>query len=321
MKIPRFKINIPKIRFPSRYVPQVKIPPGILTTPKKTKKALKTILDFALPYLKGLWNGTLYTITILTVIGGTIALTLTLVNPVNLVWSITPIQTPIYIVTYSSLMDYLGYFQEYYWYSVGIGAFAVIFGYSIHIRSLRSLYEGIKATPKAILYSPITLYKTLKNFRDWLFAKIEFLNGESEKWKRFFTVMKSPYTLLRSLGLNPQMAIAVLGIGSTTAVGVGVAEVIEIRSFAGGSAGIYSAPGEYPDEELEKQMLWRKNNPDDNTLRIVLGTTPVEEITISNVSVGTAYTGSALPSGKAEAILIEGKLGMSARLEIGELIF
>ena len=166
----------------------------------------------------------------------------------------------------------------------------------------------MKASPRAILYSPITFYNELKNFRDWLFGKIEYLNGESEKWRRFFTVMKSPYSLLRSLGLNPQMAIAVLGIGSTTAVGVGVAEVMEIRSFENRSPGIYSAPGEYPDEELEKLMAWRKDNPNDNTLRIVLGSVPVEEITISNVSVGTAYTGSALPSGKAEAILIEGCL-------------
>ena len=53
----------------------------------------------------------------------------------------------------------------------------------------------------------------------------------------------------------------------------------------------------------------------------MLGTTPVEQINISNVSIGTAYTGSVLPSGKTEAILIEGKAGTTARLEIGELIF
>jgi len=171
------------------------------------------------------------------------------------------------------------------------------------------------------LYSPITFYNEVKKFRDWLFEKIEYLNGESEKWRRFFTVMKSPYSLLRSLGLNPQMAIAVLGIGSTTAVGVGVAEIVEVRSFENGSAGIYAAPSEYPDEELEKEMAWRKDNPSDNTLRIVMGNTSVELISITDVSVGTAYIGSALPSGKTEAILIEGKSGQDARLEIGELIF
>ena len=263
----------------------------------------------------------LYIVTFITVICGAFVLSVTSINPVNLWWAIAPIQTPLGIITYSGVMEYLTFLQTWYWYSIGISAFSIVFGYAIHVRSLKALYELIKASPKALLYSPITFYKTLKNFRDWLFKKIEYLNGESAKWRRFFTIAKSPYSLLRSLGLNPQMAIAVLGIGSTTAVGVGVAEVIEIRSFAGGSAGIYAAPSEYPDEELEKRMAWRKDNPSDNTLRIVLGSTPVELISISDVSVGTAYTGSALPSGKVEAILIEGKLGMSARLEIGEFIF
>ena len=322
MKIPRFKINIPKISIPS--MPKFRLPAFKLPKFKWWTRFLnktKTAFDFILPYAIGLGNGILYTLTFLTVITGALLLTITLANPVNLWWSMSPIETPYFVIGYSQVITYIEFIQSYYWESVGTGVGLILFGYIIHIRSIKALFEGIKASPRAILHSPITFYNELKNFRDWLFGKIEYLNGESEKWRRFFTVMKSPYSLLRSLGLNPQMAIAVLGIGSTTAVGVGVAEVIEIRSFAGGSAGIYSAPSEYPDEELEKTMAWRKDNPNDNTLRIVLGTTPVEEITISNVSVGTAYTGSALPSGKAEAILIEGKLGMSARLEIGELMF
>ena len=255
--------------------------------------------------------------TFLTVISGTVGLTITLVNPINLWWHFAPIKTEYFIITYSSVMEYLAFFQEWYWYSIGASVGAIVLGLIAQIRSI----SGLKKVPMAIVKSPITLYQDLKKFRDWLFVKIEYLNSESTKWRRFFTVIKSPYSLLRSLGLNPQMAIAVLGIGSTTAVGVGVAEIVEIRSFENRSPGIYSAPGEYPDEELEKLMAWRKDNPNDNTLRIVLGSTPVEEIAISNVSVGTAYTNSALPSGKAEAILIEGKSGMSARLEIGELIF
>ena len=324
MKIPRFKINIPKVSIPRISMPKFRLPAFKLPTFKWWIRFLnktKTAFNFILPYAIGLGNGILYTLTFLTVVTGALLLTITLANPVNLWWSMSPIETPYFVIGYSQVITYIEFIQSYYWESVGIGAGLILFGYIIHIRSIKALYEGIKASPRSILYSPITFYKALKDFRDWLFKKIEYLNGESEKWRRFFTVMKSPYSLLRSLGLNPQMAIAVLGIGSTTAVGVGVAEVMEIRSFENRSPGIYSAPGEYPDEELEKLMAWRKDNPNDNTLRIVLGTTPVEEITISNVSVGTAYTGSALPSGKAEAILIEGKLGMSARLEIGELIF
>jgi len=273
--------------------------------------------------LKKIGNTLLGLFTFLTVIGGAIGLTITLINPVNLWWTIAPVELPygIYIITYSMVMGYLEYIQTYYYYAIGISASTILLGLLVHIRSFKQLIYLIKATPMAILKSPVLIYRDLKQLRDWLFGKIEYLNGESAKWRRFFSIMKSPYTGLRMMGVNPQMAIAILGVGGATGATVAVAEVIEIRSFENRSPGIYAAPSEYPDEELEKEMAWRKDNVNDNTLRIVMGSVPVEEITISNVSVGTVYTGSALPSGKAEAILIEGKSGMSARLEIGELIF
>lgn len=175
-----------------------------------------------------------------------------------------------------------------------------------------------------ILKSPVLLsiltYKKLVKVRDWFIEKVDYLQSESDKWKKFFWLVKSPYSLLISLGFNPRMAAGLLIAAGTTTTAVTVNELVIERSFANGSPGIYAAPSEYPDEELEKAMAWRKDNPDDNTLRIVLGATPVELISISDVSIGTAYTGSALPSGKAEAILIEGKSGQDARLEIGELL-
>ena len=253
---------------------------------------------------------------------GTVFLAVTLINPVNLWWSISPIETPYYIVTYSSVMTYLELIQQYFWYSVGSSLGLIILAYAIHIRSLRQLWNGIKATPKAILYSPVTLYKDIVEFRDWLFNKIEYLNAESAKWKRFFNVMKSPYSLLRSFGLSPQLAVAVLGIGTASGGTLVVAEVLEERSFANGDAGIYMAPSNLPSEELEKTLAWRKDNPSDNTLRIILNTTPVEEVNISNVNIGTSYASngqpSALPSGKTEAILVDGN---NTRLEISKLIF
>ena len=253
---------------------------------------------------------------------GTVFLAITLINPVNLWWSMSPIETPYYVITYSSVMTYLELIQQYYWYSIGFGLTSLILAYAIHIRSLRQLWNGIKATPKAILYSPVTLYRDIVEFRDWLFDKIEYLNGESAKWRKFFNVMKSPYSLLRSFGLSPQLAVAVLGIGTASGGTLVVAEVIQERSFANGDAGIYMAPSNLPSEELEKELAWRKDNPSDNTLRVILNTTPVEEVNISNVNIGTSYASngqpSALPSGKTEAILIDGN---NTRIEIGKLTF
>ena len=260
-------------------------------------------------------------ITLLTVIIGSLGLAITLINPVNLWWTISPIETRYFVIGYTQVMEYLEFVQLYYWYSVGISAFFIVFGYSIHIRSLGQLWRGIKATPKAILYSPITIYRELVDFRDWLFEKIEYLNGESAKWRRFFNVMKSPYSLLRSFGLSPQLALTLLVGAGATGTAVGVAEVLEERSFSNGDAGIYLAPSNLPNEDLEREMAFRKDGPD-NTLRVILNETPVEEVNISNVNLGTSFASngqpSALPSGKTEAILIDGN---GTRIEIGKLTF
>ena len=253
---------------------------------------------------------------------GALGLSITLIHPTELWWSIAPIETRWFLVTYSSVLFYLDWLQTYYWYSVATFASFIVLAYAIHIRSIKQVLQLIKASPKAILYSPISFYKEVKLFRDWLFAKIEYLNAESAKWHKFFMVMKSPYSLLRSMGVNPQMAIAILGIGSTTAVGVGVAEVIEQRSFANGDSGIYLAPENVPSEELERELAWRKDNPSDNTLRVILNETPVEKLSISSVNIGTSYASngepSALPENKTEAILIDGN---GTRIEVGKLTF
>jgi len=224
------------------------------------------------------------------------------------------------VIGYTQVLAYLDFVQQHYWYGLGASLGAIVFAYAIHIRSLRELWRGIKATPRALLYSPITIYRELVDFRDWLFEKIEYLNGESAKWRRFFNVMKSPYSLLRSFGLSPQLALTLLVGAGATGTAVGVAEVIQERSFSNGDAGIYLAPSNLPNEDLEKEMAWRKDNPSDNTLRVILNETPVEEVNISSVNLGTSFASngqpSALPSGKTEAILIDGN---GTRIEIGKL--
>ena len=131
--------------------------------------------------------------------------------------------------------------------------------------------------------------------------------------------MKSPYSLLRSFGLSPQLALTLLVGAGATGTAVGVAEGLEERRFSNGDAGIYLAPSNLPNEDLEREMAFRKDGPD-NTLRVILNETPVEEVNISNVNLGTSFASngqpSALPSGKTEAILIDGN---GTRIEIGKL--
>ena len=74
-----------------------------------------------------------------------------------------------------------------------------------------------------------------------------------------------------------------------------------------------------PNSELEEQF---KEEVTTNTLRVLLNDTPVETISISDVNVGTSFASkgqpSALPSGKTEAILIDGN---NTRIAIGKLVF
>ncbi len=172
-----------------------------------------------------------------------------------------------------------------------------------------------------LIASPVRFYKSIVRARNWTLAKAEYLQGESAKWRALFTTLKLPYLALRSLGVSPNAAVAILFAGSTAATGVVVNEtILEGRSFSRGDAGVYLAPGDTPVSYV--------TDPEEegyNTLRIDLGATPVRAITIENVSIGTVFSGSALPSGTQEAVLINGVAASSGfnatRLEVGHLIF
>ena len=201
-------------------------------------------------------------------------------------------------------------------------------------RVIMSVIRGIIATPGAIWRTPMRMYRRLTVWRNWLLEKVTYLQDESAKWKTTFNILKSPYSFLRMMGLSPQMAVGLLAVGSTAGTGVIVNEtVLQDRSFKNGDAGIYSAPVDTPSEALEEMLAFRKENKNDNTLRIVLGVVPVREIKIENVSVGTVYTGGSIPSSahtsasgtaaSSTAVLIGGTViggGTSTYLEIGEML-
>jgi len=167
--------------------------------------------------------------------------------------------------------------------------------------------------------SPLRSYNKVKVWRDKILDTVNYLQAESAKWKALFTTLKAPYTFLRAMGLNPQMAATFLFAGSVATTGVVAAEVMEGRSFSRGDSGNYAAS--VVGGILDVPTSYEEG---DNTLMISLGNTPVREITIENVSVGTVFTGSALPSGQQNVVDIGGNVvtgGTNTRLEIGHLIF
>ena len=169
--------------------------------------------------------------------------------------------------------------------------------------------------------SPVRTYNKVRLWRDKILDTVNYLQAESAKWKALFTTLKAPYSFLRMMGLNPQMAASVLFAGSVATTGVAVAEVMEGRSFSRGDSGVYAASLVGNNAPLDVPTSYTDG---DNTLMINLGATPVREIVIENVSVGTVFTGSALPSGQQNVVDVGGNVvtgGTNTRLEVGHLIF
>jgi len=182
------------------------------------------------------------------------------------------------------------------------------------------VWRAIKASPRAALYAPVIAYRRLTVGRDWVLAKINYVQSESAKWRTTFNILKSPYSLLRACGLSPQMAVGLLFAGSTVGTGVIVNEtILSERSFRNGDPGIYLAPDDIP-----VSYVTDPGQDGFNTLRVDLGSVSVRSIVLENISVGTVFTGSALPSGEANVVDVGGNVisgGTNTRLEIGHLIF
>jgi hypothetical protein len=182
-------------------------------------------------------------------------------------------------------------------------------------RRICSVGRLLKMAAMAVFHSPVSAYRAAIRWRDWTMAKVEYLQAESTRWRGLFSVLKSPYTFLRACGLSPSLAATMLFGATTVGGGVIVSEtVFAERSFARGDSGNYSAPLDIPTSYSDS----------DNTLRIDLhGSTPVGEITISDVTLGTAFTGSTLPQGQTSVISVGGTAASSGFtatwLEVGHL--
>ena len=197
--------------------------------------------------------------------------------------------------------------------SIGVAIAALVLSFLLLVQDPLGT---VRNSPRMVLRSPVSTYRSLCRTRDWVITKIEYLETESKKWKTLFNVVKAPYSILRACGLSPQMASILLAGSTVAGGGVVVNEtILAERSFKAGDSGIYAAPSDVPTTYTEG----------DNTLRIDLGSTAVREITIENVSVGTVFTGSALPSGEANVVQIGGNAAASGfnatRLEVGTLVF
>ena len=271
-----------------------------------------------------------YTLVPVFLLTGLAGMVLSYINPMPYIASVFPIviDGTIINITQVNIQNILTLLTNNLMYTVGTSIILVVAGLALTVRD-------IKAAPMGIIRLPVKIYRGSVKGRDWLLAKISYLNEESAKWKTTFNILKSPYSLLRACGFSPQMALGLIFAGSTVGTGVVVNEtILADRSFKNGDAGVYAAPVDIPSAKLEEMLAFRKDNKDDNTLRIVLGVVPVREIKIENVSVGTVYANSSLPASTTHhssggtnatptAVLIGGTVvsgGTDTFLEVGEMI-
>ena len=230
--------------------------------------------DFKIPKVSlgnlGVVFGILLIITL--VVAGTLGILISYTNPTVWIEPYVPTELGPTLVYVNSIVISLN--------ENWIATLSVSIGLLLMALIQPEVRRGIRSFPRKVL----SAYRKVCSWRDWLFAKIEYLNGESAKWKRTFNILKSPYSLLRALGLNPQMAIGLLAVGSTAGTGVIVNEtVLAERSFSNGDSGVYLAPSDIPSTFDDK----------DNTLAINLGAVPVREIKLENISTGEIYKGGA----------------------------
>ena len=271
-------------------------------------------------------NFTRYTLAITFMLIGLLGIGLVSYNPLNVLAPYLPTVidgTAVGLGTLTVTTPWIeGYLSQFYndpyiWGSTIAGSILTIF------ISLLLFSSNPKQFHKTLLYSPITIYRKMKLARDKLLRLVTYLNEESAKWRMTFNVIKSPYSLLRAMGFSPQMALGLVMAGGTVGGGVVVNEtVFAERSFARGDSGVYAAsvmgeslPLDVPTEYVEGS----------NTLRIDLGTTPVRDITIENVSIGTVFAGSTLATGTTTVVKVGGNPTASnftaTRLQVGTFIY
>ena len=267
-----------------------------------------------------------YTSASFLMLAGILAIGIVSYNPINLISTYLPVTidgTVVGLQTLTITTPWLSghlntfYNDPYIWGGTIAGSVLVL------IASLFTFSNNPKQLPRTIINSPVTMYRKLKIWRDKLINLVTHLNEESAKWRTAFNIFKSPYSLLRTAGFSPQMALGLLVTTSTVGTGVVVNEtILAERSFSGGDSGVYAASLIGEDLPLDIPTSYSEK---ENTLRIDLGVTPVRNITIENVSVGTVFANSTLPQGEANVVQISGNPNAEnfnpTRLEVGELIF
>ena len=82
-------------------------------------------------------------------------------------------------ITDQFVFDYIMVAQSNFVWTISVSVGLIVLGFMIHATNFGAWWRAFKAAPMAVIRSPITLYKKVVVFRNWLLNKIEYLNNES----------------------------------------------------------------------------------------------------------------------------------------------
>ena len=153
-----------KFKFPTISMPRIRLPR----------------IHFSFPFRKiamilGAVN------TAILVVLGSIGLLVSYINPIP---HITP-YIPIHIAT--ELFDSVVYLQANLAFTIGISAGMIVTGLLLHAANFKAWWRAFKAAPMAVVRAPMNFYRKVTVWRDWIIAKITYLNEESANGRQLLT--------------------------------------------------------------------------------------------------------------------------------------
>ena len=118
-----------------------------------------------------------YTTSILLIIVGILGLVLAYINPMPYIASAFPIiiTCTIINITQANVQTFLTFLNVNLIYTIAISSTLIVAGLAFNIRN-------IKAAPMGIIRLPIKAYRRVSIWRNWILAKVNYLNEESAKW-------------------------------------------------------------------------------------------------------------------------------------------
>ena len=128
------------------------------------------------------------------IVAGVLGLTISYLNPMQFIVPILPLQIEgtIISVDQALVQSWLTLINTNLIAAVAISSTLFLMGILVHVRNFKTWWLNLRKAPMGIVRLPIRAYRRVSIGRNWLLAKVAYLNEESAKWKMTFKIMVSP---------------------------------------------------------------------------------------------------------------------------------